>query len=298
MLVVYAPTFSVGVCGNICVLAALFKDKELRSQFYIYLANTALSDLLFMLLSTFNCIEFMMEEWIFGDFLCRAQSVLIEVTYSVSAISLSVLALERYLSICRASQRQRRLSSECFRCAALIWLVALVVCSPQGYSRTAVLRNETGLVNCRNTYWSGEANVIYFSIQMILLYVIPLGLILHTHYRIFRFLRTKVSSNDNEPNLTTLQIRLRTNTIVRQRERNKKVYKLLSIVTTVFLLLWTPFMVVRLMLYANVSFPLIIWRVSQLLLAIQAAANFFIYALASTELRKSFISLFSCLKKT
>ena len=69
-----------------------------------------------------------------------------------------------------------------------------------------------------------------------------------------------------------------------------QVMNILVVITLVFLLLWTPFIILRLMRFSGLPVPGIAWKVSQGLMIIAAAVNYFIYAFMSPDLRKVFFS--------
>ena len=47
------------------------------------------------------------DEWLFGDAMCRIVGFVIEVSLTVSMFSLCMVAVERYLSICRIGKKKR-----------------------------------------------------------------------------------------------------------------------------------------------------------------------------------------------
>ena len=300
LIIIYVPLFLIGLFGNLCVLIALYKEVHLRSPFHIYLSNVALSDLLFMTSCIFQVVEYLMGEWFLGDVFCRIQAAFLEIAYTVSVLTLCVVAIERYISICRVNLSRNVITSKSVRCTFFIWVVSVIICLPQVYGRTVSL-NGKGFLTCRSSYWSDEVKLIYYSILTVMLYLIPLAIMITAHYSIFKFLRNKVqisvdlyrqSALQNETSANTK--RFRSKTLLRQRQRNRKVIKMLFVVTLVFVLLWSPFVFIRILRFSNVSIKSIIWKISQFLIMIQGVVNFFIYAFMSRELRKVFKSFIPC----
>ena len=76
--------------------------------------------------------------------------------------------------------------------------------------------------------------------------------------------------------------------------RRSNVIGLLLTITSIFVVLWTPFIAVRLLMYADVLFNLFIFRASQLLFFTNTAVNFVVYALMSTSFRRAFKGRFRC----
>ena len=302
LIVVYIPLVFIALFGNSCLLIALYKHNHLRSSFNIYLGNLALSDLMFILFSIFQVVEYVMDEWFLGDVFCRIQGTLIEITYTVSVLTLSVVAVERYISICRSSLRQNVMNSQSLKCTGFIWFAALLICSPQIYGRSVRSSNK-GSMHCDTNYWSCEVKLIYYSIHTLVVYVIPLLIMVTTNYIIFTFLRNKIRitvdlhreymlHNIDSPAQERRSIM---ETLYRQRQRNRKVINILLVVTLVFFLLWSPFIIIRLLRYSYISVPPILWKTSQFMILTTAVVNFFIYAVMSPDLRKVFKSFIPCI---
>lgn len=293
-LTVCVPTYCVSIIGNILALVALHRNTELRSAFFVYLANIAFADILYMLVSTLNVMEFMLGEWILGDITCRMHYLLLNTVHSTSVVTLAVLSVERYFSICCATVRSR-LSTKCFKAICFIWIIALFITSPMGYERN-LSADASGHFRCRGQYWSRENSVIYYSILSIILYLIPFLIIVVTHYKIYNFLRIKivhvlelkicdsrvatVQSSITNQSKSTIDWKLR------QHKRNRKVFKTLFTITLFFFIALFPHIVTRFLHYANVPFPVAIIQVSHLLMYLLPLVNFLIFINTITQLRK------------
>jgi len=77
-------------------------------------------------------------------------------------------------------------------------------------------------------------------------------------------------------------------------EQRQKVIRILVVITIVFFVLWTPFIVVRLLKYFSVEVHSLLWRGTQLLVFGNTAVNCFIYALMSPAFREAFKGIFYC----
>lgn len=297
-LVICVPTFFIGLFGNLLILIGLFKDKGLRSPFFFYLANIALADLLYIILSTLNIVEYILEEWVLGNVMCRLQYLLINSVHSSSVLTLAVVSIERYLYICKT--RSHFLSTKYFKVISMVWLVAIVITSPMGYERTTY-SDEKGAVKCRGLYWSLEASIIYYTVLSIILYVIPFSVFVVTHFGIFMFLRVKVESvmelkicdSSSKPkDLDYNQSKSTRELKLRQRGRRKKVFKTLFIVAVAFFTTLFPSVITRFLYLAGVQFPGGVISLSHLLLYLHPTINFIIYISTSTDLRSSVKSVF------
>lgn len=82
-----------------------------------------------------------------------------------------------------------------------------------------------------------------------------------------------------------------------RREKRLKAIKLLFVVTVMFFVLWTPFILMRLLLLSGVGMPDIVYKFSEILIFSSTAINGFIYAFMSPPFRKAFKALLCCTVK-
>ena len=98
----------------------------------------------------------------------------VQVFYTVSIITLSVIAVERYLVICR-TKRPRHSKTTCIRITAAIWFVSLAFCSPL-FHAWVMSPNKYNRMECYNIRWSDRARFIYYSVHAGVVYLLPLCL--------------------------------------------------------------------------------------------------------------------------
>lgn len=79
-----------------------------------------------------------------------------------------------------------------------------------------------------------------------------------------------------------------------RREKRMKAIRLLFVVTVTFFILWTPFIVMRLLLLSGVKIIEYIYKFSEILIFSSTAVNGFIYAFMSPPFRKAFKALLCC----
>lgn len=331
----YAIVFLSGSIGNIVIIASVVKYKRMRTVVNIFLVNLAAADLLFVALSVFDALSFLMDgKWVLGDAFCRIQGTLIEISYTVSVCTLTVVAAERYVSICHP-HKLKRTFRQAFATCAFVWLFSLVFCSGLFYGYTAG-PDENGFVTCRNNHWTKDSRISFYIVHSLLVYLVPLAVMSFSHLFISKALiRQKKRSfstfscssdhitksmddlnhNKNDPGTGATQgastpkahIKFnggggggcRSNKAewkqnVKQATKRMRVVRLLLVVTIVFFVLWTPFIAVRLLLYMGVEIDQLVWRGTQLLIFGNTAVNCFIYALMSPAFREAFKGIFSC----
>ena len=276
ILPLYVIVFVTAVCGNSLFIVAIVKNKKLHSAVFIFLANESLSDLIFTILSVFIGVEFLLQDWIFSDIFCRINGAFIEVCFTVSIVSLSTVAMERYLSICHTNKTGKTVNW-CLQMSAFIWVVSILVCSPLFYAYTAYTETETKenitvhvgreqhiilmttavTYDCATENWSNIPGIIYFCVHGVVVYLIPLGIMLFTHIKIGHAIGkttrpTSLSTNMNsEGGISRTPVRgthsNRYFTVIRNMElakmlkaieRKRKIINLLMAITLTFFFLW------------------------------------------------------------
>ena len=326
-IIYYAIVFLSGSIGNFVIIASVVKYKRMRTVVNIFLVNLAIADLLFVVLSIFDALAFLLDgKWVLGDAFCRFQGTMIEISYTVSVCTLTVVAAERYMSICHP-HKIKRTFKQAFCTCVFVWIFSLIFCSGLFYGYTASI-NKEGFVTCRNNHWEERSRLSFYIVHSVLVYLVPLAVMSFSHFFISRALiRQKMRTfstfscstdqitksvddlDHNKNDQTSLpptpraQIKLGAHTKnnksewkrnVKQATKRMRVVKLLLVVTIVFFVLWTPFIVIRLSLYFSVKINNLLWRGTQLLIFGNTAVNCFIYALMSPAFREAFKGIFSC----
>ena len=298
--IIYSTIFLISIIGNSCILAAVYKHVKLQTTVNIFLANVALSDIFFTLSSLANGIEFLADEWLLSDVICRIQGTFIEVFYTVSIITLSVIAVERYLIICR-TKTAKRTTWMCIKISIIIWLGSFVFCSPL-FDAWMASPNKEGKMECYNNRWSHKSRLIFYTIHALFVYFLPLCLMVFTHYKLSTTLNRSAqrnvdpsdnpSGNDIYTNECKHMGYMRKR---RQRQRNRRVIHLLITITVIFTILWSPFISIRLLDHAGIHVSDLAWMVSQLLALTSTSVNFVIYATINPDLRNVFRSFLCCM---
>lgn len=314
-IVYYFLVFISGFIGNICIITSVYKFKRMRNVVNIFLVNLALSDLLFIILSTFDFVTFLRGKWILGDVACRIQGTLIEMSYTVSVSTLTVVAVERYLSICYP-YKPKRTMTQAVKICVLIWIFAILFCTCllYGYS---LKPDEKNKLQCSNTTWGNTSRLAFYVVHSVVVYLFPLTIMIFSHVKISQALRNlatrnkvckqtshEMNCNIEQPPPTiedrkssehgTLELHIKN----RKESMNYRfnIVKLLAVVTIIFFILWTPFITVRLIMYMGVHVNEIIWRATQLLIFGNTTINCFIYAFMSPTFREAFKHLLTCKK--
>lgn len=279
ILCFYIIVFSTSSVGNIVVLyicrrtgrSVAFRPTS-TGFFNRYIANLAIADLLFTQLTVFDAIYAVLDEWVMGVAMCKLQGCFVELCYSAAILTLMAISHERLKSLSDLEMKSRiqRIKTRKL-CSIMVWVAAILLCSPLLYAYSLERTQERGTIQCTNVAWSHIGRRIYYSLMAVILFIFPLIIMIWTQLKIKSVFKSQVAPNQ--------QIQ------VLMRARQKKASRILSAVTLAFFTFWSPFIIVRTLRYFSWYEGDIVWRLGQLLIIASAAANPFIYSFYSLHFR-------------
>ncbi|XP_036409364.1 urotensin-2 receptor-like [Megalops cyprinoides] len=120
----------VGVVGNIYTLIIMNISVRVTGSMYVYIANLALADLLYLSTIPFVVCTYFVKDWYFGDIGCRILFSLDFLTMHASIFILTVMSTERYLAVVNpldsfGRSRHYRRSVTC-----AVWLASFLLALP------------------------------------------------------------------------------------------------------------------------------------------------------------------------
>ena len=136
LFVSYSPIlfFALGFIGNVLVIRIVHKTRQMHTPTNYLLANMAVSDVITVLL--ISCKKFTQNQLgrvshKFATFAYEAFSI-VEICITVSFITLTVLALERYHALLKPVRNELRLSNDNIKKAiGFIWTASVLISFPQ-----------------------------------------------------------------------------------------------------------------------------------------------------------------------
>ncbi|XP_069462244.1 orexin receptor type 2 isoform X2 [Ambystoma mexicanum] len=188
----YIIVFIVALVGNVLVCLAVWKNHHMRTVTNYFIVNLSLADVLV----TITCLPATLvvditETWFFGKTLCKVIPYLQTVSVSVSVLTLSCIALDRWYAICHPlmfkSTAKRARNS-----IVIIWIVSCVIMIPQAIvmecsSMFPELANRTTLFTVCDEHWAGELYPkVYHICFFFITYMTPLCLMILAYLQIFR----------------------------------------------------------------------------------------------------------------
>ena len=282
----YAIVFSLALIGNsLSLITCYCTYKDMASVLLCFIATLASADLLLTLLSIFELIAFIGDgDWFGGYLICKAQSFLIESCYTVSILTLMAISRERLRAVSSPLLARVERSAEQKLILVGIWVIGILTCTPLLYAYHIVEDKETGKSKCINEQMGDKGRQIYYSIQAVLLFLVPLVFMTWAHVRIFKLL--SIHERTRSSLLSVLD--------ERQGQHQKKVTRMLAVVTVIFFLCYGPFIVIREFKYFYIYNGIGIWHLSQMMIFIQAAVNPIIYCFFSQQFRYTLKYFFCC----
>ena len=221
--------------GNILVVVAVYRKKELRTNVNCFIVSMAISDLLVPLFSMplhLNEIINRKPKWIggpFGEFTCKFVPFAVGVSLIVSILTMIIIAAERFccvlfpLKVVQISNKTR------YRLIAVTWLVSAAVQSYFLFIRKLDAENDC-IQSWEPTFNEKKARKVQIGVTFFFQYVLPFATLAMLYASItIKLYRQK----------TILQLSSRE--YKRRDIKNRKITLMAAIVACVFLIAWAPF---------------------------------------------------------
>ncbi|XP_066495125.1 chemerin-like receptor 1 [Tiliqua scincoides] len=222
-IVAYSLVFVLGTIGNglVIFITGFRMSKTVNS---VWILNLAIAD--------FTCSFFLPLKivylslglhWPFGLVLCKLENTLCFLNLYASVYFLVVISMDRCLSVWWPVQAQnyRTLWRASF-VALGVWILALLLCSPNLYFRNSSYDNETDTTFCYSDYGSNYEegiSILYAVIisRFILAFIIPFSVIAFCYgAMVWKFRRDRMT-------------------------RSNKPFKVITAVIVAFFVCWLPF---------------------------------------------------------
>ncbi|XP_016144642.1 orexin receptor type 2-like, partial [Sinocyclocheilus grahami] len=155
----YIIVFLVSLVGNTLVCFAVWKNHHMRTVTNYFIVNLSFADILV----TITCLPASLvvditETWFFGQTLCKILPYLQTISVSVSVLTLSCIAQDRWYAICHPL-KFKSTAKRARKSIVLIWLASCVIMIPQAIvmecsSLLPELTNKTSLFTVCDEQWA------------------------------------------------------------------------------------------------------------------------------------------------
>ena len=296
---IFAFVFVLGIWGNVMVIASICTAKRLKSSSNYFIANLAVADIGSLLIAMPIAVIGQVTDWPFGGIVCRFLNPLKDLFLHVSIITLTAIAIDRYVHT--AYPFKPHLSTNKVKLTiALIWLVDyLIVPLPMGFVMKIRKHPWNGFDVCM-AEWSPEGRKIsilvlcgfvFLSVFITGLAYLGVGVVMFGQ-------RQRMKQRAQEQGARNQQKAFK-----RQLEKNAKTVNLMVVIVLVFWLTVLPLTVFGLLLelkvlVLNPSEYVISFFVALHLLFLQHCINPILLYVLSKEMRAGFAAcLQGCCKE-
>ncbi|XP_077998237.1 prolactin-releasing peptide receptor-like [Glandiceps talaboti] len=241
LAVFYGIVFLVGTVGNAFIVVTVGLNKNLRNFANYLISNLALSHCLMCIFCIpWTLANSLMDEWVFGEVLCKLVPFIQTVSVFVSIISHVIISCGR-LRITMYPLQGRISSTTCVIIIVFSWTVAVLVAIP-----VAVFTHEFDFrifgyhIVCYDVWPSRLFKNVYDFTLLVLGYIAPLAFIAVCYTKVCLYIHKRVI-----PGVYTRRQKLRD--LVKKQKLNRQ----LIAITTTFAISWLPLYTVRTMAEFN-----------------------------------------------
>jgi len=131
-IVIYSLIFMLSLAGNSVILVILWRRKRMRTVNNFFLANIAVSNLIYTLFAPFPFIielQNVNSAWIFLDFMCPIIPFLNTVAINLNTITMIVSSIDRLIAII-CPFRSKLTKKECSYIIIFIWFISVLFSLP------------------------------------------------------------------------------------------------------------------------------------------------------------------------
>ena len=304
--IVFAAMYSIivliGVPANCIIITIVRKTPSMHTTTNYLLMNLAIADLTTLTLCP-GVYDFSLNKMsvhkTLGDFICKVfvGNALVPITINVGTLTVSTLAIERYLALVKPFYTGLRLTKTRLPyIVVVLWVFAILSCIPDFMTNT-IGTNSLSTYPCKRPWsldeYSDHSSFIIYT--GVFFGIIPCAMVFFCYLEIFRGLfitNTICATPADGPSSQVLEDRL----------RKKQLFKLLVWLTILFCICTLPFSLFFIYLTAiqpttvanNRERLYFVHRAVKFLLNANSFCNPVIYALQSSNYRKEFKRIFCC----
>ena len=281
-----------GVIGNLVVIAKIIRGTNAFSVMSPYLLSLAFADLGILLCNyplVILQIEFQHGEWFFGELVCLYFVPFTETFFGACIWSITAIAAERYVKVAwkftvPPSSGGRRSSKRILLIVIAIWVVSFVITALPVYLYRTYDSN-----GCSNAYPPSLHRKLA-TINAILMYVLPLGIIAFSYQRIGKLVTEraiKLRQQTPNPSLETSRSTMKKNeeAILIQTRKTQRILKPLVILFAVTMLPYQMFMLTMVYwdTFSRQSYYYILMAIVSISVATNSAADPLVYCVTNKD---------------
>ncbi|GCB82977.1 prolactin-releasing peptide receptor-like [Scyliorhinus torazame] len=246
-ILLYCSLVAVACVGNIFLIGCIALDKKLHNATNFFIGNLSVADLLMCLTCAPLTLSYALElrGWLFGKFMCHFVSLMQSATVYVSVLSLTAIAVDRYIVV--AYPIHQRITFYWFGLIiAAIWVVSLALACPATIQTRYQELNVVDFKACGESWPSLEAQRLAYSCVILLLsYMLPLCAVTISYCAITAHLKKRNSVGRNHGKWS---------------KDKRKTFVLLVISVVVFAICWLPLQILNLIIDVDIDLSILNYR--------------------------------------
>ncbi|XP_069835109.1 opsin-VA-like isoform X2 [Dendropsophus ebraccatus] len=233
---------TLSIVENFIVIIVTFKFKQLRQPLNYIIVNLSVADFLVSIVGGSISIATNSRGYFYlGQWACVVEGFAVTFFGIVALWSLSILAFERYVVICRPLGNLRLRGKHSAIGILFVWVFSLIWTIPPIMGWSSYTTSKIG-TTCEPNWYSGETkDQTYIITFLMTCFVLPLMLIFVSYGKLMRKLR-KVS--DTQSRLGS------------SRKPEKEVTRMVVIMILAFLICWTPYAAFSILVTAHPTIEL------------------------------------------
>ncbi|XP_078599817.1 somatostatin receptor type 2-like [Branchiostoma floridae x Branchiostoma japonicum] len=283
--IVYSVVCILGLIGNSLVISVILRFEKMKTIANIYILNLAIADELFMLSLPFFVVSILLEDWPFGDVMCRVVLTVDAMNMFTSCCCITAMSVDRYLAIVHPMKSLRwRTPCRAKLTCLCIWLASCAIICPVPYfAGVEAFVDTTGCM----LQWPGDSWARAWIVYCIILgFLLPVVVITICSVKIAKALGRQANQLIFEGD-----VKLSASRRQQEARRKHKVTKMILAVIVTFVVCWLPFYVGQIVnLVAKLPPTTLLMGVYNFILClsyVNSCVNPFIYFLVSDSFRKN-----------
>ncbi|XP_059505446.1 prolactin releasing hormone 2 receptor [Stegostoma tigrinum] len=290
----YVVLVVVACAGNLILVAHISTTKKLHTTTNFLIGNLAASDLVMCIFCVPMTVSYAFETkgWLFGIFMCYFITLMQSTTVFVSVLSLTAIAVDRYVVVAYPIHQRIR-PRYCAYIVAFIWLVSAGVSMPSCLHTSYIDLNQIGynMIICEEAWIDLDSQRLLYSCVMLLLsYMLPLCAVSISYCAISHHLKKR-----SVPGAASCSQD-------KWSKKRRRTFWMLAISVLSFALCWFPLQAINLIRDIDLdildkSYINVIQIACHLVAMSSACYNPFIYASLHNKFRVQLSNLLFCNKK-
>lgn len=270
----------LGFVGNLWVIIAFCRYKNLRTSTNIFIIHLAGCDLFLAFMDlAFSFPSSMEHRWLFGTVACEVFGFAYNFLNAMSLNTLAVISLDRFWVITKPSFGAKITVKRAVMCVVITYIYTLLFTLPIILGWIG-FHEETYFTGCYLNFEERDVRTLTYSIAMaVFLFLVPFAIMVYCYCSIFASVRKRGKRNTSRKRSCKFTL------------PHWRTARMIIVVISVFLLCWSPHVIVSLCVAFGQNISILVQEVTLLLAKSGVIYNPFIYAVLNYRFRNAFLGM-------